>query len=122
MFLPWAAAVTLGVAWVEITGGLPPHDDITTAIFGDHPDELWVGTFKGLVWHTDNGGKTWELSFWPIESEAMIEPHLTNYRAPSVGDLARGTDRDLSPRDRVSMAERAGDLAGSVREIGRAHV
>ncbi|MFC1609899.1 hypothetical protein ACFL6C_02985 [Myxococcota bacterium] len=119
MLGPFVTAVALGATWIEITGGLPPHDDITTVQPGEHPDELWVGTHRGLVWHSTDNGDSFRIAFRPVQSEPPVVPWLSNIRASSLSDLARGTDRDLAPRDRVSLAERAGDLAGTVRDRPR---
>ncbi|MEE8409656.1 MAG: hypothetical protein V3T05_08625 [Myxococcota bacterium] len=119
MLSAWAIALALGAAWVELTSGLPPYDDFTTASFGDDPDEIWLGTKGGRVWMSHDGGESWALVFRPRANEPVVEPRLRNIRVSTVGDLGRGLDHDLDPRDRTSRIQESADLAGGVRDQPR---
>ncbi len=120
---PARAGATPTTDWsrgfVDVSVGLPPGDDINQASFGATPDELWVGTDAGRVYRSRDGGDTYQLVFEVPDVEPLVLPQLASERAVSVGDLGRGTETDVEPRDRSGRARRQADIAGNVRERPR---
>jgi hypothetical protein len=104
--------------FVEVSRVLPATD-ITHAMFGASAREIWVGTAQGRVYRTRDLGESYELVFEVPDAEPLVVPQLETLRAVSLGDLGRGLERDVDPRDRTGRTGRQADLAGNVRDRPR---
>ncbi len=117
MFAVLGLVLLSGAGWRDVSLGLPPSDDIVTlSVDGE---EVWVGTAAGAVFRSRDGGLVYDQVFNVPASEPLVVPQLRNIRAATVGDLARGTEQDLEPRDQRGAAERQADLSGDVSDRPR---